>query len=290
MIGLVRTILRALGVDTGSLFNRVAAASIDAAVKAQGLAALRADLRRVVPDISQQYTYTIDDENYHRIGERKMRSLHAFQIKCVLDALPGLGPGATIVDIGDSSGAHGMYVKAVAPEGAVNRYISVNLDPVAVDKVNKGGGEAILCRAEELNHQSVHADLFVSFETIEHLLDPVRFLHDLATKGAADQILFSVPYRRSSQFGGYHLRLPDSNLPQRVTPEELHVMELSPEDWTIACRLAGFRAMSVQIYRQYPKWHPIWFMAPIWRRLDFEGYVCIRAKKDLEFADRYSGW
>jgi len=51
MIGLVRTILRALGVDTGSLFNRVAAASIDAAVKAQGLAALRADLRRVVPDI-----------------------------------------------------------------------------------------------------------------------------------------------------------------------------------------------------------------------------------------------
>ena len=290
VIGVAKTILRALGVDAGSLFNRVAAASIDAAVKAQGLAALQANLRRVVPDLSQQYTYTIDEESYKQFGERKMRGLHAFQVKCVLDALSGLGSGITIVDIGDSSGAHGMYVKAVAREGTIDRYISVNLDSVAVDKVNKNGGEAILCRAEELDHQSVNADLFVSFETIEHLLDPVRFLHDLATKGAAEQILFSVPYRRSSRFGGYHLRLQDSKLPPRITPEELHVMELSPEDWSIACRLAGFRTMSVQIYRQYPKWHPLWFMMPIWRCLDFEGYICILAKKDMAFANRYSGW
>jgi hypothetical protein len=279
-----------LGIDTGRLYERLAAASIDAAVRHQNLAELREILRQAVPDLSEQYTYPIDNETYRRIGERKMRSLHAFQINCVLETLPRLGPDATIVDIGDSSGAHGMYVRATAPAGSVKRYLSVNLDPVAVDKVNKRGGEAILCRAEELDHRSVHADLFVSFETIEHLLDPVRFLHDLATKGAADHILFSVPYRRASRFGGYHLRLPDSSLPQQMSPEELHIMELSPYDWSIACRLAGFRTEAVSFYRQYPGCHPLRLMAPLWRRLDFEGYICILAKRDLGFAERYTGW
>ena len=62
------------------------------------------------------------------------------------------GGGLTLVDIGDSSGQHGEYIRALAPAGKVGRFVSVNLDPVAVEKVRARGGDAILCRAEEHPH------------------------------------------------------------------------------------------------------------------------------------------
>lgn len=287
----LRDVARAVGINPRALYQELSAASIDAAAKEQGLNALRDKLREIMPSVENQYTIALDPDEYSRYWERKMRTLHAFQIQVALEALSSLsGENLVLADIGDSSGNHALYIRALTPPGRVGRVISVNLDPVAVDKVLAKGGDAILCRAEEMDLQGVRPDLFLSFEMVEHLTDPVRFLHRLAEQGSADHMLVTVPYRKVSRFGGHDLRLPLARLPDQMTPEEVHIFELAPEDWLLLARFAGWRPIFTRRYLQYPLYHPLRATAPLWRKLDYEGFFALFLKRDLSLAKRYSGW
>jgi 2-polyprenyl-3-methyl-5-hydroxy-6-metoxy-1,4-benzoquinol methylase len=290
-LSMVKRGLRGLGVDTTRLYQRLSAASIDAAIREQGLADLVERLRAVLPDVSDQYTAGFDRREYERFWERKMRGLHAFQIGCVLDALDVLGGGGKVLaDIGDSSGNHAIYLKALAASGRVDRVVSVNLDPVAIDKVRAKGGDAVLCRAEEMDLEGISPDLFMSFEMVEHLTDPLRFLHRLATRGKAEHLLFTVPFRRRSRFGGIEVRESLDRLPARLTPEMVHIFELSPEDWRLLAYLAGFETVWTRLYRQYPVRGPLRLMQPLWERVDHEGFAAFFCRRDLSLASRYDGW
>jgi SAM-dependent methyltransferase len=290
-IALAKTTLRNFGQDPQTLYHRLSAASIDAAAAEQGLLELRDRLRAILPDVTDQYTLELDAEEYGRYWERKMRTLQAFQVRCVLDALAEVGrQGMVVADIGDSSGNHAAYIKALAPAGTIGRFISVNLDPVAVEKVRRKGGEAVLCRAEELDLQNIRPDLFLSFQMVEHLTDPLRFMHALAEKGSADHVLFSVPYRRSSRFGGGHLRMPEQRMPASMTPEEVHMFELSAADWALLVRVAGYRVRWQRVYRQYPRHGWLRMTQPLWGRYDFEGFLTLFLERDLSLARRYTGW
>lgn len=287
----VKAVLRSLGVDTRSLYQRLSAASIEQAVAEQGLAELAGRLRTILPDVADQYTDGFDPVEYERYWERKMRGLHAFQVDAILRALDEVpGTGLTLADIGDSSGNHAAYLQALAPTGKVDRVISVNLDPIAVDKVRAKGGQAILCRAEEMDLEGLRPDLFLSFEMVEHLTDPVRFLHGLAAKGAARHLLFTVPWRRKSRFGGIEVRESLDRLPQRLTPEMVHIYEFSPQDWQMLAKLAGFKTVWTRTYRQFPLRSPMVTTAPLWEKVDFRGFVAFFCERDLALADRYTGW
>lgn len=291
MIALGKTVLSALGIGPRVVYQSLSAWSLRAAIREQRLTSLCDRLRQVVPDVRDHYTGAFDAQEYQRYWEIKMRGLQAFQVRCMLDALEIIEGGSLVVaDIGDSSGNHSLYIRALAPRDKVSRLISVNLDPVAVGKVRAKGGEAVLCRAEDLASRGLRADLVVSFETIEHLTDPLRFLHSLATEGDVKHLLFTVPYRRTSRFGSYHLQLPPDRLPDRITPEELHIFELSPEDWMRLIRLAGYREVFSRLYLQYPRRAPMRLMAPIWRKYDYEGFLGVFAERDLRFAEKYTGW
>lgn len=267
------------------------ARSIRAALTEQGLDPLTARLREVLPDIADQYSANFNRAEYDRLWEGKMRGMHAFQVQCALDALEHVGGNDLVVaDIGDSSGNHAAYLHALAPAGRLSRVVSVNLDPVAVDKVTAKGGQAVLCRAEELDKVGIRADLFMSFETLEHLIDPVGFLHALAEKGSAEYCLITVPYRRHSRFGGAHLRLAVDGKPAAMTPEAVHIHEYSPEDWTLLAQFAGFSPVFTRIYRQYPRRSPLAVTQGLWGRLDFEGFVALFLRRDLTLARRYTGW
>ncbi len=290
MKALVKSLLKTAGVDPTALYQSVSAKSIEAAVRSQGLGVFFDRCREIVPDLSAHYTHGFDEAEYARYWEIKMRGLHAFQVSVALQAMTHLsGDGLVLADIGDSSGNHGTYLKAMAPE-RVGRVISVNLDPVAVDKVMAKGGDALLCRAEELDLEGVRPDLFMSFETVEHLTDPVRFLHALASKGSAEYLLMTVPYRRDSQFGGWHLRQPLDVMPERMTAEDVHVFEFSPDDWQLLARFAGFATVFRRIYFQYPEFGPWRATAPLWRKLDYEGFIAFLFKRDLRVAERYADW
>lgn len=290
-MALAKALARSAGIDTRAAYQRLSAASIRAAVAEQGLAPLVERLRQVIPDISDQYTGGFDPDEYRRYWEIKMRGLHAFQVGLMLDAVAAVGrPGLVLADIGDSSGNHGRYLRALAPAGAVSRVVSVNLDPVAVEKVAAKGGDSLLCRAEEMDLEGVRPDLFTSFEMVEHLTDPIRFLHRLAERGSADHLLMTVPLSPASRFGGVDLRQPEDRMPGRFTAEEVHLFELSPPDWLLLARFAGWRPVWTRTYRQYPRRGALRITQPLWRKLDFEGFWGVLLTRDLGVARRYADW
>ncbi|MCB2100607.1 MAG: methyltransferase domain-containing protein [Rhodobacterales bacterium] len=290
-MGAAKALLRGLGLNPGAVYRNLSRRSIEAATREQGLAGLRDQLRAAVPDLRGQYTTSFDEAEYVRYWEPKMRGLHAWQVRFILDALDVVGgDNLVLADIGDSSGNHAAYVRAVAPAGRVGRVVSVNLDPVAVDKVRAKGFEAVQCRAEELDLEAIRPDLFLSFEMVEHLTDPVRFLHALASRGSAEHLLMTVPYRRDSRFGGHHLRLPDAVMPGGMTAEEVHVFELNPADWLLLARFGGYRPVMTRTYWQYPRRGPLRALAPVWRRLDFEGFFGVLLRRDLTVANKYADW
>ncbi len=291
MLNALKSVVRSFGIDSRKVYQTLSARSVDAAVREQGLADLRAKLRVQIPDLADQYTQGIDPVEYARYWETKMRSIHAFQIDSALQALESLGGDRlTVVDVGDSSGNHGAYLKAIAPPGRIDRMVSVNLDPVAVDKIKAKGGEAILCRAEALDTHGLQPDLMLLFETLEHITDPLRFLHTMAADGNIDNILLTVPYRVNSRFGGDLIRRAAADIPGEITPEQVHIFELSPEDWQLLARLAGYRTDFCRIYRQYPQRSWARLMKPVWRRLDFEGFISLSLKRDDALSSHYTGW
>ncbi len=291
MLKLAKNLLNIAGFDAGKVYQSISAASLRAAIAEQGLGDMCDRLRQIVPDLRAQYTGGFDDAEYARYWESKMRGMHAWQVRLTLDALNHIGrQGQVIADIGDSSGNHGIYTKALAPAGQVARSIGINLDPVAVDKIKAKGAEAVLCRAEELDVEGINADLFTSFQMLEHLTDPVRFLHGLADRGSAEHLLLTIPYRRTSRFGGSHMRLPLDRMPESMTAEEVHIHEFSPEDWTLLARFAGWSPVFSKIYYQYPKRHPLVLSAPLWRALDYEGFLGLFLKRDLSLSRHYADW
>jgi SAM-dependent methyltransferase len=291
VLSLASRTARKLGVDTTAAYQRFSARSIQRALREQGLSDLCDRLREIVPDTSDQYSVGFERADFERYWEIKMRGLHAFQTSCALQAIDLLGRrDLTVVDLGDSSGNHAAYIRALAPEGTVRRVVSVNMDETAIRKIRDKGGEAIHARVEDLKFDGLAPDLMISFETLEHILNPVGFLHNLATSETARHFVLSVPYRRASRFGGNLIRRSMDELAVNITPEETHIFELSPDDWRLLARFAGYKPVFSRVYLQYPTRSILRLSAPIWRKLDFEGFLVLFLERDLTLSDRYTGW
>jgi len=224
-------------------------------------------LRTIIPDISHQYSsYALDTE----LLELETRALHAFQMQLVEVAVNraqhGGGQQLTLVDIGDSSGAHIRYVKAMHGE---IRALSVNVDAEAVTKIRAAGLEAVLARAEQVDQFDIRPDLVLCFETLEHLPDPAQFLRAVATIASVRVLAISVPFVRTSRVGLRYIR---RSLPAVASPETTHVFELAPQDWRPLFMFSGWAIEHEAILKLYPKWHPMTFTMPLWRKVDYEGF------------------
>jgi hypothetical protein len=283
---LVKRAADVAGVDLRSAHLALSRGSLEAAVREQRYWHLREQLRSIVPDLRHQYTTPLPESEYVSFWEPKVRAVHAFQTKMVMRAIGELkSPCPTVVDIGDSSGTHQTYFRALIP--TIGRFVSVSDDPVAVGKINARGYEAILSRGEDLTLEAP-ADLCLSFETLEHMTDPMQFLHKMVVAHPKSRLLFTVPYRRSGRVGNdYLFKNPQVEV---ILTENLHVFELSARDWVRLAYLAGWRTLWTEVYWQYPRFSPWRLMAPIWRQLDFEGFLAVHAEPDLTIAGRYAGW
>lgn len=276
------------------LVERLQIWSLRGAIAEQDLSSWCERLRRAVPDISEQYTTWVADTP---LMETKLRGQHAFQMKLLLDAVHRLAESRpdsesfNLVDIGDSSGTHLRYLEALASQDSRLAKISlqsfsVNLDPVAVEKIRSKGLNALHCRAEELftRHQ-VRADLFFALETLEHLQDPTGFLDALSRSGASEFFAATVPYLKSSRVGLHHIR---QGRQEPITPERTHIFELAPEDWKLLFKHAGWKVLWEGVYRQYPRFSPATpVLKTFWRRYDFEGFYGVILKRDRSWAECY---
>lgn len=266
--------------------DRAFAASLRMAAREQNLESLARSLELIVPDISDQYSYCKIDTPDLAL---KIRLLHAFQIQMALQALDQIDPAqdpVQVVDIGDSAGAHLRYLKGLYRKRNL-KCLSVNIDPAAVEKIRAGGSEAVVCRAEDLAKLGVQADLAMSFEMVEHLTHPIGFFRNLYEKTKIGFILLTVPYVRTSQAGLHYIR--EARL-KKTTPEEVHVFELSPEDWKLLFKFTGWAVCFERIYRQYPSRGLYRMLRGLWRRYDYEGFYGVLIRRDSTWTELYQGW
>lgn len=254
--------------------------SLRAAAREQGLWELAQKLRLLAGDLTEQYT------EWKMGGEYLLTKLccqHAFQVALAGPALPQ-DPG-TVVDIGDSAGTHTRYLQALHPDRRA-RYLSVNLDPAAVEKIQAKGLKALLARAEDLARRGIKADVFLLFETLEHLPDPFNFLHDLSTSGC-QRLVLTVPYVRRSRLGLEHIR---EEIRDPRSAERVHLLELSPEDLRLLFWHTGWRIVTERIYLQYPAHSPLRATKPLWSRWDYEGFYGAILAPDDRWSKLYLSW
>ncbi len=282
----LKTVANSVGVDG----EKIRWWSVEKAAREQKLDSLASRLTEIVPDISKQETSFVADE----FNSFKKRMQQAFQCRMMLNLLGRLDKRDkyTVVDIGDSAGTHMLYLQHLIDdkfEGDVALdTISVNLDPVAVEKVKERGLKAVLCRAEnlELNDE---IDFYTSFEMIEHLHNPAIFLHNLAQKGTGKHMVITVPYLRKSRVGLHNVR---AGRLQPIIAEEEHVFELSPDDWSLLFLHSGWRVVHSEIYHQYPTQIPAVsrYLQSFWQKSDFEGFWGAVLERDTSFSDSYQDW
>lgn len=265
------------------MFYSLLAASLRAAASEQGLNGLIARLKTIVPDISEQYSGFKIDNAYL---DRKARNMHAFQISLVGKVIEEFQSPA-VVDIGDSAGTHLQYIIGLYSKSRNIKTLSVNMDSKAVEKIKSKGLNALKARAEDLHDYRRDADIFLCFEMLEHLQDPVRFMHELSSRTSAKYLIITVPYLAKSRVGLHHIR---GGRHDEVNAENTHIFELNPKDWKLLARHSGWNVINEKTYFQYPRRGPLGVLKPLWRRFDFEGFYGLVLKRDDAWSSKYPDW
>src|SRR2546425_352569 len=263
--------------------ERLQSASLRLALREQGLWELQERLGRIVPDLKHQYSSFEVDSDFLRL---KVRGQHAFQIALATEAIRTIGESKSplvLVDIGDSAGTHVRYLQELNKHRGL-RCVSVNVDEQAVRKVREVGLSAILAPAEDVARQGLSADIFVSFEMLEHLPSPIHSLQSLSEKTTCKAFVVTVPYVAQSRVGLHHIR---QNRPDRCTPENTHIFELCPADWRLLFLHAGWSVKKEMLYLQYPRFHALRVMRTLWKRLDFEGFWGAILQRDHTWSAHY---
>jgi 2-polyprenyl-3-methyl-5-hydroxy-6-metoxy-1,4-benzoquinol methylase len=271
----------------GGLENNIRTRSILSAVREQKLMSVYHQLTNIVPDITHQY---ISCELASKYRQTKVRGQHSFQIALTNEALELIDSSPkntiTIVDIGDSAGTHLQYIKGLHQNRKL-RCLSVNMDSEAVRRIQETGLEAICARAEDLASLSIEADIFLSFEMLEHLMNPAAFLHSLSEKNC-HAFVVTVPYVARSRVGLQYIR---HKLKDGANVESTHILELSPQDWRLLFQHSGWAIKADRIYLQYPRKSLFSFwLKRYWRQQDFEGFYGAILKPDKTWSGLYDGW
>jgi 2-polyprenyl-3-methyl-5-hydroxy-6-metoxy-1,4-benzoquinol methylase len=254
------------------------------ALREQGLWELCDQLGQIIPDLKKQYTSFELDSDYLLLN---VRALHAFQVALVNQTIESICKperGVLLMDIGDSAGTHVQYIKELHKDKEL-QCISLNVDEEAVRKIRKKGLQAVHARAEEMTGQGFNADIFVAFEMLEHLPNPIQFLKSLSYRTACQALVITVPYVRQSRVGLHHLR---NGLSRPCNPENTHIFELCPSDWRLLFMHAGWAIKQDRVYWQYPRHNLFRFMKTVWRTIDYEGFWGAILVRDHTWSDLYN--
>ena len=262
--------------------------SLKSAIKEQKLEKTILQLEKIVANYSDQYNHVKIEGEYWNY---KVRALHAFQVDFGIDSIKRVQEdlkkdNLTIVDIGDSSGTHTLYLKNLINEFNI-KAVSVNLDLNAIKKIKNKGLEAIHSKAEDLSKYNINPDMFMSYQTIEHLNSPINFLRSISKNTTCDYFLISVPYIFKSRVGLEHIR---GELEEKVHAENIHIFELCPEDWKLLFKHSGWEVMNEKVYYQYPQKNLLRILKKSWAKYDFEGFYGVLLKKNHFWTDKYLDW
>lgn len=274
-----------------SIVYKILTKSLIASNKERGEEKLKDLLASIVTDLSNQYsTFKINMNDKYLIN--KLRCQHTFQISIALKAIELFRKDnnreINIVDIGDSSGTHLMYLNEVLQGIKINT-LSVNLDIEAVKKIQSKGLNALLCRAEELHMhaEGFNPDIFMSYEMLEHLFNPIDFLHTMSEKSICEYFVITVPYVSKSRVA---CQFVNNGMSGNFQAENTHIFEFEPHDWDTIFKFSGWEIVYKDRYTQYPSSFPLSLSKYLWRKIDFDGFYGVILKKNNSFSTRYLDW
>ena len=256
-----------LGKQRGVLVERLGMASVSAAVREYGLEESMDHLSQIVPDIEHQYSrFSLDSPSMLL----RVRALHAFQVALANEAIGMVDSqkaSIRVVDIGDSAGTHIQYLLGLHKDRQLD-CMSVNIDEEALQKIREKGLNAVQASAEDLGALGIDADVFMCFEVLEHLTNPIQFLKDLSGNTHCRALVLTVPYVSQSRVGLHQIRASQAGSSH---PESTHIFELSPEDWELLFKHAGWSVGKDRLFLRYPTKGPLRLMRYYWKR-DLEGF------------------
>lgn len=259
--------------------------SLEKAAEEQGLSDLVKKLKIIVPDVSEKETGFKLEGPFWTL---KVYILYAFQMKLLLKTISLLESSKEIVyaDVGDSCGNHTLFLKGLLP-GKKIKTVSINIDPVAIEKIKAKELEAIQIPVERIESIGLHANIIASFQMLEHLHDPSTFMYKISNQTRCDYMLITVPYQKQSRTGMHYIRHKKKG---SYLAQDVHIFELSPEDWILLFKHSGWKCVYQETYLQYPQKHYYRFLKKKWREFDFEGFWGVILERDPTWAGCYTDW
>jgi hypothetical protein len=239
---------------------------------------------RFFPSFREHFSAPVDD----RETEVRIRFLVAAEcafVETEIAAVLAARGRCSYADIGDSDGSVRVIMEDRFGKASLST-LGINLQPGVVERMKQRGLDALCADAIEVGNRGQSYDVVSLFETMEHLPDPIGFLQKIAPV-VGHRLVLSVPFIRRSRVGLAYLR-PDWPQGLPATIENVHIFELSPEDWRKLFAHAGWKVEREQVVRQFPAGGPLnWLLSAYWRYTSFEGFYFVSLSRDTAFSSRY---
>ena len=88
-----------------------------------------------------------------------------------------------------------------------------------------------------MHKKGIDADIFISFETLEHFMDPISFLKRIAGIPRLKYFIITIPFVRKSRVG---LEFIKKEIKREFHAENTHIFEFSPQDWNLIFKFSGW--------------------------------------------------
>ena len=206
-----RSLFRLLGVDPHRwLFS----------VMEENASLILAEKIRLLDEPARQRVSAEDDRTHFgdidledRGLQTVVRSFTIDRILFIRECLQGRSHGP-VADLGDTNG---IFLRSLGEEG-----ISLNISGKAVAILHGKGLDAIRADIEHLPFRDGSLSVLLLFETLEHVPNPIRMLHE-AARVTSGSLILSVPHVTTTVI---HPRLYDPTKPVH----QHHIFEFSPDD------------------------------------------------------------
>lgn len=224
----------------------------------------------------------VDDETEYRI--RFLIAAEASFVKSEVQRIISIKNKCNYLDIGDSDGSVRILLENII-DNPCFKTMGVNLQKSAVEKIRANGLEALHMDAMDVGSTGVTYDIVSVFETLEHLPDPIGFLKQIHNV-VGQKMVISVPVVPRSRVSLRYLEA--KSMANNVNIENVHIFELSRDDWKKIFLHTGWKVENEWTLLQFPKFGILrLIMQTYWRMVSFEGFWFVTLTKDTKFMDSY---
>jgi SAM-dependent methyltransferase len=221
VVEFIRNLLKFLHIDPHTFLFSIFEANSKIILDTK-ISALPPELKKLVLDEDERYHYG-DSELDEPASQNVVRSFSVDRIRFIRDCLD-TEQITTVLDIGDSNG---LFVRSLGKDG-----ISVNISEGTVKHLKTKNLDVIKADIEHIPFKSGSIDVILSFETLEHVKNPVQALEEIG-RVCNHSCILSVPFVEKT-----YINRAGNMFGQRYFLH--HIFEFNPADFNNIVKLTPF--------------------------------------------------